>query len=273
MIIVSKILLPLTLSIAFLAGCANQQSTKPFNQPDLVGIWAMVPLGNGIANVTEYQNDGKVRLHPFNCVEESNQEVEVSSYSLAADGKSIRLNSPTRSFDLDVLAYSERAMMLGMSVGDSQLKFLYKKVEKVEPLCDLYPNAKAEAARRTAYHPSDFTPAPAIPEHVGMERYIGKWVNEKGGVEVQILRDSEGKTYLSWSDNENWQYLYNNVRWEGDVLHYQSFAYSEKQSMYRHPYHKTSTPMNLEPAAGGKLLNTYVISGKRYEQLLQRSVH
>lgn len=272
MIIVLKTLFPIPLAAALLAGCANQQSTPSLDKPHLVGIWAMMPLGNGIANVAEYQADGKVRLHPFNCVERSDSNVEVSDYSVAADGKSIHIDSPMRAFDLEVLGFSDKRMLLGMSVGGSQLKFMYKKVEKVEPLCDLYLNAKAEAARRTAYHPDDFIPAPAVPEHAGLERYIGKWVNKEDGGEVQILRDTEGKPYLSLSGNENWRYLFNNVRWEGDILHYQSFAYSEKQSLYRHPYHKTITPITLEPVAGGKLLRTYVIGGKRYEGLLQRSM-
>lgn len=272
MIIVLKTLFPFTLAAALLAGCASQQSTPPLDKPHLVGIWAMMPLANGIANVAEYQIDGKVQLHSFNCVERSDQDVEVSDYSVAADGKSIRIDSPMRAFDLEVLAFSDNLMVLGMSVGGSQLKFMYKKVEKVEPLCDLYSNAKAEAARRTAYHPDDFTPAPAIPEHAGIERYLGKWENKEDGGTIQVLRDTKGKPYLSLPAHENWRYLFNNVRWEGEILHYQSFAYSEKQSLYRHPYHKTKTPMTLEPVAGGKLLRAYVIGGKRYEQLLQRSV-
>ncbi|WP_194791904.1 hypothetical protein [Pseudomonas sp. UFMG81] len=268
----SKTFLPLALGTALLAGCASPQHTVSLDKPRLIGNWAMLPLGNGIANVAEYQADGKVRLHPFNCVESTGDEVEVSDYRVAADGKSIHVSSPQRTFDLQVLAYSGNLMVLGMQVDQGQLKFMYKKVDTIAPLCNLYPDAKAEAARRTEYQTQDFVPAPTIPAHAGMERYIGNWVSMKQGQrQVQIMKGADGQPYLSLPDSENWRYLFNDVRWEGDVLHYQGFAYSPKPSLYRHPYHKSNMPMTLAPAADGKLLSTFEISGKRYEYILQRA--
>lgn len=266
-----KTLFPLALAATLLSGCASQQSDTTLDKTRLVGIWAMLPLSNGIANVAEYQADGKVRLHPFNCVESQDREVEVSEYALAADGRSIHIDSPKDSFDLKVLAYSGTVMILGMKVADTELKFVYKKVDKVESLCRMFPNAKEEAARRTRYQASDFVAAPVIPAHAGMERYQGDWKGDKGFTQVQVRRAADGQWTLSQDSSENWTYLFNDVHWEGEVLHYQSFAYSEKPSLYSHPYHKTNTPMTLEPASGGRLLNTYVVGGKRFEQLLHRA--
>lgn len=272
MITVSKMHLPFTLAAALLAGCATKPHFQPLDTLHLVGIWAMLPLGNGIANVAEYQADGKVQLHTFNCVESGDQTIEVSDYSLAVDGKSIHIKSPERAFDLKVLAYKDDLMVVGMPVAGSELKFIYKKVANVKPLCDSYPNAKAEAARRTAYQLEDFIPAPAIPAHAGMERYIATWINEENNEELQILLDAKGLPYLNLPSSENWSYLFNDVRWEGEVLHYQSFAYSPKQDLFRHPFHKTNTPMTVVPTADGKLLRTYVIGGKHFESLLKRRV-
>lgn len=272
MITVSKTLLPVALATALLAGCATQQNTPALDATQLVGIWAMFPLANGIANVAEYNADGTVQLHSFNCVEPSNLPIETSRYALAADGKSIHLTSPERTFDLRVVAYKDNLMVLGMPVDGAELKFAYKKSAKLEPLCDLYLNPKAEAARRTAYQPADFVPAPQIPAHAGMERYLGIWVNDENSDEVQILLDAQGMPYLNLPSSENWSYLFNNVRWQGDVLHFNSFAYSKKQELFRHPYHKTNTPITVTPTADGKLLRTYTIDSKQYESLLKRRV-
>lgn len=266
-----KPLFCLTLATAVLTGCASHQSAPTLDKGQLVGIWAMMPLENGIANVAEYQADGKVRLHPFNCVESREREVEVSEYSLASNGRSIHVQSPQNSFDLQVLAYEGNYMVLGMKVADVDLKFMYRKVDKVESLCRFFPNAKAEAARRTAYRADDFVPAPVIPAHAGMERYTGNWVSDKGFTQVRIQPGADGQLYLSLPSSEDWTYLFNEVRWEGDVLHYQSFAYTEKPTGYRHPYHKSKTPMTLAPAADGTLLSTYVIGSKRFEQTLRRA--
>ena len=270
MMTVSKTLLPLALVAASLTGCATHQSSPHLEKTNLVGIWAMVPLANGIANVAEYQADGKVQLHSFNCVEQGDGEVEVSDYSLAADGKAIHIKSPERAFDLRVVGFVGKLMVLGMPVAGSELKFFYKKVDQVQPLCDAFPNAKAEAARRTAYQPSDFIPAPAIPAHAGMDRYVGTWLNETKNVQLQILLDIKGTPYLSLPNSENWSYLFNDVRWEGDVLHYQSFAYSKKPDLFRHLYHKSNTPMTIELTADGKLRMGYVVGAKHFESVLER---
>ena len=145
----------LTISLATLmmTGCANH-GAKPSThalatQDNVVGIWAMVPLRNGIANVVEYSADAKATLHPFNCAEPGkHQEKEVSDFKVSDDGKVIHLKSPSDNFDLKVLAFDPQTMTLSMDVSDTSLTFNYVKVSNVAPLCALYPNAAAEAARK-----------------------------------------------------------------------------------------------------------------------------
>ncbi|MFB4390574.1 MULTISPECIES: hypothetical protein [unclassified Pseudomonas] len=269
---VSNKFLPLALAALVMGGCTTQPKTTPLTQDKtrIVGIWAMLPTGNGIANVTEYQPDGKVRLHPFNCAEPGEREVEVSDYTVAADGQSIHIAAPNRAFDLKVLAFTDRVMALGMPVADTELKFMYMKVDKVEPLCRLFSRSPEDVARQSPYRPSDFVGAPGIPAHAGMQRYIGNWANDEGQVQIRVARDASGNPYLFMPDSENWRSLYNNVRWQGDRLLFNSYAYSEKPSLYRHPYHKSNTPMSLEPQADGKVLLGYTIGSKHFEHSLKR---
>ncbi|WP_440480421.1 hypothetical protein [Pseudomonas putida] len=276
MIIVFKPLLPLALSALFLGGCAGHAPSKDkvslrTDKSAIVGIWAMMPLKSGIANVAEYKADGKVLLHPFNCAEPKTQAVEVSDYKVAEDGSSIHVQSEARAFDLKVLGFAPTVMMLSMPVADAQLTFLYRKVDQVAPLCDLYVDAKGEAARRTPFQASDFAPAPAVPAgHAGLERYIGKWASKAGAVQIEVVRDASG-VYLYHRPDENWRYLYNNVRWTGDALAFNSYAYTEKPALFRHPYHKTNTPMTLELLENGQARLTYLIDGKRFDSLLHKT--
>ncbi|QMV63531.1 hypothetical protein VUJ49_00315 [Pseudomonas berkeleyensis] len=107
------------------------------DKDQLVGIWAMKPLNNGIANVVEFTADGKSNLHPFNCEEPSpsQPEVEVSDYRISEDGKTIQITSPYQSFDLQVLSFALAAMQLGMEIEGHQLQFSYLKRDKIESLC------------------------------------------------------------------------------------------------------------------------------------------
>ncbi|WP_192985384.1 hypothetical protein [Pseudomonas sp. EggHat1] len=113
-------------------------SAKVDNPDQLLGIWAMTPLNNGIANVVEFKGDGKSNLHPFNCAEPGEQEVEVSDYRLSEDGQTIHITSPYQSFDLQVLAFNAKTMELGMEIEGLKLNFSYVKGDKIEPLCALY---------------------------------------------------------------------------------------------------------------------------------------
>lgn len=98
--------------------------------------------------------DAKATLHPFNCAEPGkHQEKEVSDFKVSDDGKVIHLKSPSDNFDLKVLAFDPQTMTLSMDVSDTSLTFNYVKVSNVAPLCALYPNAAAEAARKPLSRP------------------------------------------------------------------------------------------------------------------------
>lgn len=269
--------LTLSLAAVIMTGCASELTTPPSPelaaiQDNLVGIWAMTPLRNGIANVVEYGADAKAKLHSFNCAEPGKrQEIEVSDFKVSEDGKVIHLKSPTDSVDLKVLALNPHTMKLAMDVADQRLTFNYVKVSNVAPLCDLYQNAAAETARQTPFKSGDFMPDPVIPKHAGIERYIGNWTDDKGELQVEVVMDPNGSTYLYMASSKNWNYLYNDVHWVGDELHFQSYAYSDLPHLYRHPYHKSQTESILQPTTDGKLRYSIFIEKLRYEFMLIRS--
>lgn len=125
--------------LLFVSLAAALSSTSAFaasvDKDQLVGIWAMKPLNNGIANVVEFTADGKSNLHPFNCKEPGQPEVEVSDYQISEDGQTIQITSPYQSFDLQVLSFAPAAMQLGMEIEGHQLQFSYLKRDKIESLC------------------------------------------------------------------------------------------------------------------------------------------
>ena len=272
-----KNILPLALSALFLTACANK-ATEPDqtlsladDKSRIVGIWAMVPLRGGIANVAEYRADGKVLLHPFNCAkrdEDEGREVEVSDYRIADDGQSIHIKSPMDEFDLKVLAFERKTMRLGMSVADMPLTFSYIKVDKVAPLCFLFSKPEPQG-KQSAYVPSDFVAAPALPAHANLDRYLGKWALD-GELQIEIVSTADGGAQLYMTPSENWNHLYNDVHWEGDALHYQSYAYSDKPELFRHPYHKTQTRTIITPMADGTLQHSFFIHERRFDYTLER---
>ena len=272
--------LAISLTAVMVTGCTGL-FTKPQTpvaietQQRLTGIWAMLPLKGGIANVVEFGADGKVTLHPFNCLEtEEHSAPEVSSFRVSSGGRFIHLKEPLGSSDLEILSLSPRAMELNMLVRSLNLTFRYLKVDTVEPLCVLYPDAAGERARReakrTPFKASDFIQNPKIPAHSNMQQYIGKWANNKGVVQIEIVMDSSGSAYLYNAPNENWNYLYNNVHWVGNELHFQSYAYSDRQSLYSHPYHKSQHQNILQLDPDGKLHESSFIGENRYESVLSR---
>lgn len=238
----------------------------------LLGAWAMNPLRNGIANVAEYLPDGTVELHSFNCTEPNAKgEVEVSKYTLADDGKSIHIESPSDTFDLQVLSLTPKTMHLSMTLINRPLTFSYRKVQKIAPLCDSYVVDLAAEAKKSPYQAKEFVPAPILPSHADLNRYVGQWTNEQGEVQLEIRRDEEGNAYLYNSDSENWVHLFNDVSWKDDGLHYTAFAYSNKPDLYDHPYHKSRMPGVIAINADGTLKQvTFIRETHRFEHALIR---
>lgn len=232
----------------------------------------MSPLRNGIANVANYLPDGTVALHSFNCNEPNARgEVEVSKYTLADDGKSIHIESPNDTFDLEVISLTPNTMRLGMVLSGNPLIFSYRKVQKIAPLCDSYAIDREAEAKKSPYQEADFAPAPTLPSHADLNRYIGRWASERGDIQFEIRRDKGGGAYLYKSDSENWVYLFNGVSWEADGLHFTAFAYSNKPDLYDHPYHKSRIPHVIAINEDGTLKQIYFIRGThRFETTLFR---
>ncbi|MBH3341377.1 hypothetical protein I5L51_19870 [Pseudomonas mendocina] len=274
---VKKILF-VSLAGLLLGACSNQavqQEQAPSateNDQRLVGIWAMLPLRNGIANVAEYRADGKVLLHSFNCAEPDKRGIEESDYRFSEDGRTIHVSSPQRAFDLQVLDLQPNSMRLGMQVAGFDLNFSYLKRNEVAPLCALYVEPQVDESKQSAFKASDFVAAPVIPAHADIERYMGRWVDENGEVQVEVIRDSSGRPKLHHASDKNWHYLFNGVNWQGDELHYQSFAYSDQPRLFSHSYHKSQHRSILSPQAEtGKIRYSFFIGQKRFDYILMRA--
>jgi hypothetical protein len=242
-------------------------------KPSIVGIWAMLPLRNGIANVAEFTKDGKSNLYSFNCRKKWSDETEPSTYTISNDGKNIRLDSNGEIQELSLISISENEMVLGQKVGGNLLKFSYIKVSRISPLCFLYKESKEESSKRTAFEKSDFTPAPWIPNSPNIERYAGKWADEKGIVQIEVNMDVDARYRVFHENDENWNYLYNDVSWSGSELHFQSFAYSDKRDLFDHPYHKSKGTMMLTPTDDfDKIKWSFFIGDKRFDYILSRKL-
>lgn len=270
---ITLILLVSLLSISCASIDKNENSIKlnATGAPSIVGIWAMYPLNNGIANVVEFTKDGKSNLHPFDCREKSTDPVESSTYSIDESGKNIRLVTDGEIQNLKLISMTDKELNLGQSVGEELLKFSYLKVSRISPLCFLYKKSNDEKSKRAAYKESDFIHAPWIPENKNILRYVGKWANEKDVVQIQVKRDADGRYMVFLENNENWTHLYNEVRWSDSGLQFESFAYSTRAELYDHPYHKSKQAVILAEVNDlNKIKWSFFIRGQRYDYTLSK---
>ncbi len=110
----------------------------------LIGIWAMQPLSNGIANVVEFSKDGKVTNNMFYCdslKKSYNKEgVEVSRYEVEENGVYI-LNLENQTIVETALVVdhiNEQSMSVRQLVDpENAIRISYIRVETIEPLCRL----------------------------------------------------------------------------------------------------------------------------------------
>ena len=123
--------------------------------------------------------------------------------------------------------------------------------------------------RGLPYKPNDFIENPWIPPHDDISRYEGRWADENA---VQIAIKKENGKYKIYNDSsENWNYLYNNIHWENDELHFSSFAYSDKPELFTHHYHRTKGEMILTPAKEkNKIKWTLFIDNERFDNILTK---
>ncbi|MGN8082680.1 hypothetical protein [Variovorax sp. 22077] len=260
-----------------LTACANQREVVPSADTEnlaskLVGIWQMAPLRNGIANVVEFTQGGESKLYSFNCITSSSEVPEVSRYTVDGAKKQINLSTDGTEQSLKIVNITPTSMMLSQKVGEENLRFLYRRSDRVAPLCGSENKWATEKSRRTPFSPSDFDTNPYIPANPNIERYAGKWANERGVIQIEVLQDAAGGKYkLNHDPSENWRYLYGSVTWRGDELHFRSFAYSEKKELFDHPYHKSESPAFLTPLADPNRIKwTFFTNGKPSEYTLTK---
>lgn len=110
----------------------------------LIGIWAMQPLNNGIANVIEFSKDGKITNNMFRCdwLKKSydNDGVEISRYEVEENGVYI-LNLDNQSVIETALVVdyiNENSMSVRQLIDpQNAIRISYIKVETIKPLCRL----------------------------------------------------------------------------------------------------------------------------------------
>lgn len=259
---------------ALVSGCARHPappaSPTPADKKSLVGLWAMLPLKNGIANVVEFRPDDQALLHSFNCENPLVKiGVETSHYAVDENNQTIRLTSPGHDSQLNIVGMVGRVLKLEQPLGfdNESLTFTYLKVKKIVPLCAMY--QPRDKSKQTAFKPDDFIAAPAIPARQDLAKYAGKW-RDKDAVQLEIVKDKKGQFMLFQAPTDNWRYLFNDVHWVGDELFYQSYAYSEKPELFDHPYHKSQIPHQIRLLPNGKLQMSFVIGGEKSSYELTR---
>jgi len=139
--------------MSLLSACSNKpsESTNPVVGKDalIIGIWGMIPLKNGIANVVEFTEEGKSNLYSFNCRDKKWNGNELSTYTITDDEKYIRLNTNGNTQDLNLITVGEKSMILGQKLGDGLLTFAYVKIKRVFPLCFMYKESEEEIAKES----------------------------------------------------------------------------------------------------------------------------
>lgn len=122
---------------------ASLLATHQATAADLQGIWAMVPLKSGIANVIEFGAD-QATVHAFECYGkgEADQSADPETSTYTRKDQTISLSSDGQSAgSLEIKALSADELTLfqaidGMPNGGTS--FVYRKTSSVKPLCELY---------------------------------------------------------------------------------------------------------------------------------------
>lgn len=126
-------------ALALLATSVSSQATTT----ELQGIWAMLPLKSGVANVIEFTMD-RATVHAFECYatnkSDSSADPETSTYKLnqnnimlSADGVDLGT--------LEIKNLSESELTLFQKVegaANGGSSFVYRKTTQIKPLCELY---------------------------------------------------------------------------------------------------------------------------------------
>jgi len=122
---------------------AGVLATSQATASELKGIWAMLPLKSGVANVIEF-TENQATAHGFDCYGKGESEQSAdpetlkyqhadSNITLSKDGKTVSV--------LQIKAISaEELTLLPVTEGlaNDGISFIYRKVSSVKPLCELY---------------------------------------------------------------------------------------------------------------------------------------
>ena len=155
-------------------------------------------------------------------------------------------------------------MALEQKINDDfSVSLLYAKVSDIAPLCGLY-TGEVNPPPKTAYQAADFIPDPVIPPHPELSRFEGKWMYDNV-VQIEVTKNRDGNFMLKLDSNQNWNHLYNQVHWVGDELHFKSYAYSDKESLYEHPYHKSRSDSILRLTSDTTMTHSHIIGKERYD--------
>jgi len=127
------------IALALTSALISSQATAA----DLQGIWAMLPLKSGVANVIEFSAD-KATVHSFECYgkgeADQSADPETSTYTRQDQTISLSTNGqPAGSLQIKALSATELTLFQaieGMPNGGTS--FIYRKASSVKPLCELY---------------------------------------------------------------------------------------------------------------------------------------
>ncbi|GDY24254.1 hypothetical protein AHAT_01440 [Agarivorans sp. Toyoura001] len=253
-----------------LTSCASVQQDTPKNVSEsLIGIWAMLPLKGGIANVVEYSKDGSSTLYPFNCANDNKEQPEVSTYSLSNNDKTIHHQSDKNEFKLEILSLNERMMELEMPLGNKSYNFAYYRVNNVKPLCDLY-------KKFTPFNASEFTPQLILPAHSKLDHLLGKWsshswFNDDKWV-IEILKDIDGNYILENTESTHFTYLFNNFKWHNDELRMSAYSYATDPKLFKEKYHKYRRPLSISFNEDPSKLDIHLYEHARKSTIVLRKI-
>jgi len=128
------------LATIFVSACGTNKGrgniSDTMDEPtQLVGIWKMHPLRNGIANIAEFTSTGEGRLYPHNCITKEQEAPEIYRYIIDWGSRTIQLDGNGTSQTLKIGSISDTSLVLSQSVSGYHFTFKYARGSDFLPLC------------------------------------------------------------------------------------------------------------------------------------------
>lgn len=109
-----------------------------YEKHDLHGIWSMIPLNNGIANVVTLDKDGVSKHYTAQCTDKNGHftisEPDIGKYKVQNNLLVITDGDGNPVTELKVISVGNG----GMKLGQEDFTLEYRKAKEVKPLCDMY---------------------------------------------------------------------------------------------------------------------------------------